>query len=248
MATIRTFAGSKLSSYRPPWVRALQVGIIIVDGEFYLGYKPFRIDVAIQGIRMANLAYYRCSSLDSSVEAQRHVLPGPFEREFLDEGVSGIISAANRSGFASMLSYMREGDTVHVCAIDRLGRDSIDIQTVYRDHFKAKGVRLYVAGLGYIEGEMGEIVFALMAQFAQMERNRIVTRTNAGKARAREALASTGKTHNGKSTMGGRPRLYDPAIVRAWRQEHDASISMTAAHFKISTASVKAYCRAEKPS
>lgn len=193
---------------------------------------------------MANLAYYRCSSLDSSVEAQRHTLPGPFAREFTDAGVSGIVLAANRPGFAAMLQYMREGDTVHVTAIDRLGRDSIDIQTVYRDHFRAKGVRLYVSGLGYVEGEMGAIVFALMSQFAAMERDRIIARTSAGKDRAREALAATGKTQNGKTSMGGRPRLHDPAIVRAWRVENDASIVQTAAHFGISTASVKAYCRA----
>ncbi len=67
-------------------------------------------------------------------------------------------------------------------------------------------------------GELGEIVFALMAQFAQMERNRIITRTQAGRAKAAETLAATGKTHNGKTSMGGRKMLADPAVVKQWRE------------------------------
>lgn len=194
---------------------------------------------------MANIAYYRCSTHDQTIEAQRHALPGPFDKEFTDEGVSGAVVAMARKGFSSMAAYMREGDTVFATAIDRLGRDSIDIQTTYRDQFKARGIRLYVAGLGYIEGELGEIVLNLMAQFAQMERTRIMTRTQAGKDRAREAHATTGKTHNGKASLGGRPSIIDPAVVKAWRTENSASIATTAAHFNVSTATVKNYCRAQ---
>ncbi|RYF48936.1 MAG: recombinase family protein [Cytophagaceae bacterium] len=192
---------------------------------------------------MSNLAYFRVSTFDQSIESQRHMLPGPFDEEFSDAGVSGIILAAKRPGFAALISYMRKGDTVSVSAIDRLGRDSIDIQTTYRDHFKAKGVRLFVYGLGYIEGEMGEIVLNLMAQFAEMDRNRIIARTSAGRAKAQETLAATGRTHNGKLTMGGSAKLMDPLVVKAWRFAKKASIAQTAKHFDISVATVKNYCR-----
>ena len=192
---------------------------------------------------MAKIAYYRCSTLDQSVESQRHTLGGSFDKEFEDGAVSGAIIASKREGFAAMMAYAREGDTIYVTAIDRLGRDSIDIQTTYRDMIKARNIRLYVNGLGYIEGEMGELILTLMAQFAQMERNRILTRTSAGRELARETLQRTGKTHRGKGSLG-RPSATDGAAVVAWRKANNASITETAAHFNISPSSVTRFGRA----
>lgn len=187
---------------------------------------------------MTNIAYFRVSTADQTIESQRHQLAAKFDREYSDEAVSGAIVAAKRPGFAKMLDYMREGDTVHVTAIDRLGRDSIDIQMVYRDYFKAKGVALVVLGLGRIEGEMGEFFLTLMAQMAQMERNRIMSRTKAGREAARASLEATGKTHRGKSSLG-RPFAHDPSTVVKWRADNGASIAVTAKHFGVSVSTVK---------
>lgn len=76
--------------------------------------------------------YYRVSTNGQSIEAQKAALPHAklIEREFMDEGVSGSIPATDRPGFAAMVDYVREGDTIHVYAVDRLGRDAIDIQTI----------------------------------------------------------------------------------------------------------------------
>ena len=74
------------------------------------------------------VAYYRVSTADQSIEAQRAAMGGPFDQEFKDEGVSGGIVAAQRPGFAAMLSSLRKGDAVHVYAVDRLGRDALDVQ------------------------------------------------------------------------------------------------------------------------
>lgn len=191
---------------------------------------------------MARLAYYRVSTRDQSIDHQRHALGGSFDREYQDEGVSGAIVAAQRPGFAKLLEFMREGDEVYVTAIDRLGRDSIDVQQTYRDHFKAKNVRLFVLGLGYIEGEMGELILTLLAQFAQMERNRIAERCASGLALAKDSLARTGMTHKGKLSLGRRPK-HDAETVNAWRRDNEASITATAAHFNISTSTVKRLAR-----
>ncbi|MGV2480635.1 UNVERIFIED_CONTAM: recombinase family protein, partial [Salmonella enterica subsp. enterica serovar Weltevreden] len=92
-----------------------------------------------------------------------------FDREFSDEGVSGATLAADRPGFAALLAYAREGDTVHVYAIDRLGRDAIDVQATVRDLI-ARGVTVDVHGLGAIAPGVGELIVAVLAQVAQMER------------------------------------------------------------------------------
>jgi putative DNA-invertase from lambdoid prophage Rac len=52
---------------------------------------------------------------------------------------------------------------------------------------------------------------------------------------------ATGRTHRGKESLG-RPRKNSPINVARWRDGNNASISVTATHFGISTATVKRYC------
>ena len=139
----------------------------------------------------ARLAYYRTSSRDQSIESQRSAMGGQFDKEFKDEGVSGAVPAADRPGFAALLAYAREGDTVCVYAVDRLGRDAIDVMQTVRT-LTGKGVTIDVRGLGPIAKGVGEIVLTLLSQIAEMEKERINERTRHGRERARELLATTG--------------------------------------------------------
>lgn len=189
---------------------------------------------------MSRICYLRCSTNDQSVEAQRKSLGGTFDKEFADEGVSGSTLAADRPGFAGLLSYVREGDTVCVAAIDRLGRDALDVQTTVR-MLIAKGVTVDVLGLGPIGKGVGELIVAVLAQMADMERNRIKERCEAGRNAARSALAVTGKTHRGKRSLG-RPFAADAEAVAKWRTANMASIAQTASNFGLSSATVKRYC------
>jgi len=193
---------------------------------------------------MSNIAYYRVSSNSQSIDAQRAALSNgkTFDREFSDEGVSGAVPAANRPGFAAMLGYVREGDCIHVYAVDRLGRDAIDVQTTIRA-LLAKGVTVDVRGLGTIAPGVGELIVAVLSQVADMERQRINERTATGRELAKTTLAATGKTHRGATSLG-RPAKADAAAVKLWKDDNKASISATAAHFGLSDSTVKRYCAA----
>lgn len=191
---------------------------------------------------MSRIAYYRVSTGDQSIEAQRLAMGGGFDREFSDEGVSGATRAADRPGFRALLDYVREGDVLHVYAVDRLGRDALDVQATVRD-LLAKGVAVNVRGLGIIGRGVGELILAVLAQVADMERQRIRERCEAGREAAKAALAATGRTHRGKRSLG-RPKAANGADVAAWRKEHMASIRQTAEHFGLSEATVKRYCAA----
>ena len=191
---------------------------------------------------MTRLAYFRVSGLDQSIESQRTALGGQFAKEFSDEGVSGSVPAAQRPGFSALLKYAREGDTVCVYAVDRLGRDALDVQGTVRGLIE-RGISVEVRGLGTIAKGVGELILAVLAQVADMERQKINERTEQGRQTARLALAATGKTHRGKLSLG-RPREVDPAEVKAWRLENKKSIAETAANFKVSTATVKRACAA----
>lgn len=193
---------------------------------------------------MARIAYYRVSTSDQSIESQRHALSQgkPFDKEFCDEGVSGAVPAAKRPEFAKLLDYVREGDSIHVYAVDRLGRDALDVQATVRSLVE-RGVSVEVRGLGVMAEGVGELILAVLAQIADMERKRINERTAAGRATAKASLETTGKTHRGKVSLG-RPLGGDPTQVRAWREANKASISATATHFSLSTATVKRYLAA----
>ena len=191
---------------------------------------------------MSHIAYYRVSTTDQTVESQRVALSQShkIDREFVDEGVSGAVLAAERAGFKKLLEFVREGDTLHVYAVDRLGRDAIDVQTTIRS-LLAKGVTVEIRGLGQIARGVGELIIAVLAQVADMERQRIRERTSAGREVAKASLAATGKTHKGKDSLG-RPVKADAKVVHAWRKANSASIRKTAEHFALSDSTVKRYC------
>lgn len=191
---------------------------------------------------MAQIAYYRVSTTDQSIEAQRSAMSGPFDEEFTDTGVSGAVPAAQRPGFAKLLAFIRKGDTLHVYAVDRLGRDALDVQATVRALLD-KGVAVDVRGLGRIAKGVGELILAVLAQVADMERHRINERTAAGRDAARKSLAETGLTHRGKASLG-RPVKANAKEVVSWRIENGASLSATAKHWGVSAATVKRYCAA----
>ena len=192
---------------------------------------------------MSKIAYYRVSTGSQSIATQRAALTEgiTFDKEFQDEGVSGAIPAMHRPGFAAMSQYIREGDTLYVYAVDRLGRDAIDVQTTVKA-LLARGVIVEVRGLGRIAGGAGELIIAVLAQVADMERQRIIERTTAGRELAKVTHAATGRTHKGKATLG-RPATIDDNAVKAWKETNKATVSATAKHFQISESSVKRACK-----
>lgn len=200
---------------------------------------------------MSRIAYYRVSTGDQSIEAQRQALGGTFDREYEDVGVSGAVKAADRPGFSDLLRYVREGDAIHLYSIDRLGRDALDVQAMVR-RLLDDGVTLDVKGLGVIGRGVGELIVAVLAQMADMERQRIRERCESGREAARAALEATGLTHKGKASLGrptGRRTGKEdvtPLQVAEWRRENGASISVTAEHFSIGKATVTRYCAAAR--
>jgi len=120
---------------------------------------------------MTHIAYYRVSTNDQSIAAQRAAMSQErkFNREFKDEGVSGAVLAADRPGFRALLDYIRDGDTLYVYAVDRLGRDALDVQSTIRA-LLSKGVTVNIRGLGPIAKGAGELIIAVLAQVADMER------------------------------------------------------------------------------
>ncbi|QJC81910.1 recombinase family protein [Pseudomonas umsongensis] len=182
---------------------------------------------------MTVLAYVRVSTEDQSTEAQRHSIAQTHNVEhwFDDEATSGATKAAQRSGFAALLKFARKGDTLIVSAIDRLGRDTIDVlETV--EALTAKGVAVVSMREGFdLSSPIGKAMLTMLAAVAELERSNIKARQMAGIARAR----ATGQKL-------GAPKKIDDAAVSAWRKAQEATIQQTAHQFGISIAAVKRAC------
>lgn len=190
-----------------------------------------------------NLLYTRVSDSSQSSEAQLQTMlqDRSYDKIFNDEGVSGAVLAANRKGFSALLGNINAGDTLYVYAVDRLGRDAIDVLTTIKK-LLSMDVLVHIRGLGLIAKGIGELIVLVMAQMAEMERDRIRERTTNGRAVAKASLAATGFTHRGKTSLG-RPAIIDAATVVAWRGANKASIAKTAKHFGLSDSTVKRYCK-----
>ena len=99
-----------------------------------------------------------------------------------------------------------------------------------------KSVAVHVQGLGVMAKGAGELILAVLAQVADMGRQRIAERTADGRQVARESIARTGLTHRGKESLG-RPVKADAGDARrahAWQRLQSTEV--------LSLATVKRYC------
>lgn len=135
-------------------------------------------------------AYARVSTVEQLTENQREQIAQAGyqieERRYVEEKVSGSVPALQRPGFARLLDRIEAGDTVVVTKLDRLGRDSIDVQQTVK-LFQGREVRLVVLQLGNLDltSSAGELMVKMLAAVADFERDLIIERTQAGLARAK---------------------------------------------------------------
>lgn len=152
------------------------------------------------------LGYMRVSKADGSqsLDLQRDALiSAGVEVDYLYEDLASG-RKDDRSGLAACLKALREGDTLVVWKLDRLGRDLRHLVNVVHD-LTGRGV-----GLKVLTGQeaaidtttaAGKLVFGIFAALAEFERELISERTRAGLASAR-----------GRS--GGAPFKMTPAKLR----------------------------------
>lgn len=184
---------------------------------------------------MAVIGYLRVSTGEQSVEAQRHSIEQIHKVEmwFADEGISGAVKALERPEFSELFKFVRKGDTLIVPAVDRLGRDTIDVLNTV-EALQSKGVSIISLREGFdLSTPIGKAMLTMLAAVAELERSNIKARQMAGIAKAKA---------EGKAL--GREKTIDDTAVAIWRKENRASIQATAEHFGISPASVKRACKA----
>ena len=179
-------------------------------------------------------AYARVSTVEQLTENQREqIAQAGYDippRRFIEETVSGSVQASQRPGFQKLLERMERGDTLIVTKLDRIGRDSIDVQQTVA-HFECEGMRLIVLQLGNLDltSSSGSMIVKMLAAVADFERDLIIERTQAGQARARAA-----------GTHMGRPSKTTPEQRKAIRKAlvKGATVTSQAEAFNVSRATI----------
>lgn len=133
--------------------------------------------------------YARVSTLGQSLEEQREALDAygvKPERLYTDK-LTGTTMA--RPGMKALKKVVKKGDVIAVTKLDRLGRRTKDVLT-FIDWAMDKGVTLDIQNIGrLVPGDKDpntKLLLTMIAAFAEMERDMIVTRTQEGKAIARK--------------------------------------------------------------
>lgn len=136
---------------------------------------------------MVDVAYIRVSTVDQNTDRQLSESSVSFKKTFEDKA-SG--KDTNRPQLQAMLEYVREGDTVHVHSIDRLGRSLSDLtDTVKFLNEKGVAVKFHKEGLEFTADKsnpMNDLMFNLLGAFAQFERAIAKERQIEGIAKAKE--------------------------------------------------------------
>jgi DNA invertase Pin-like site-specific DNA recombinase len=182
------------------------------------------------------VGYARVSTFEQTLDLQQDALKQAGCEHFFTDTISG--GATERPGLHDALLYLREGDTLVVWRLDRLGRSLKHlIETIAALHERGIGFRSLTENIDTTTSA-GKLVFHIFGALAEFERDLIRERTQAGLAAARI-----------RGRLGGRPRaeaLNTPqkvALARALHRDKSHSIEDICRTLHISRATLYRYLK-----
>ncbi|MBF0561098.1 MAG: recombinase family protein [Alphaproteobacteria bacterium] len=184
---------------------------------------------------MHTFAYVRVSTAGQTTDNQvLEIEQAGYEADAIySDVVSGKVPAMKRPEFARLMDAIRrtrKPKRLIVTKLDRLGRDASDIMATVKTLSRA-GCAVQVLHLGALDvaSSAGNLVMVVLAGVAEMERDILKERTNAGLARARS---------EGKKL--GRPKAADEVKAAAIRDKlkQDIPVAQIARDCGVSRATV----------
>lgn len=179
-------------------------------------------------------AYCRVSTVGQTTDNQvQEIVAAGFtveKRRLVAETVSGSSAIEQRPGFMKLLDRLEKDDILVVTKLDRLGRNSMDVQGTVK-LLADMGVRVHCLALGGVDltSPAGKMTMGVIAAVAEFEKDLLIERTLAGQARAR----SEGKRFGRPSVLSDKQR--ECALKQL---AGGASISKVAREMKASRATV----------
>lgn len=174
------------------------------------------------------IIYGRVSTQRQDFDRQVNELKEYAERNQIEivqvfaEQISGTIKTKRRISGQAMFAYLANNhvDVVLVSDISRIGRSAIDAQNIIHQLIHEQGLNLYTHQQGLsARGADGSInttfklVTDVIANVAQMERERIIQNIHSGLAEARRKGKILGRPKGSKQTIEAILKRY-PKVVR----------------------------------
>ena len=165
--------------------------------------------------------YVRVSTQDQQTQNQMLPLRDYCNRmnhqivdEYIDEGWSG--KDAKRPEFERMLNDMRvkKFDCIMTWKIDRIGRSLQHLLSFLQELRNRKVNFISITEMIDTASPHGELIWNIMAAFAQYERSIIISRTIAGLERAKREGKTLGRP---KGKLDSRPRIKAGYYIRHMR-------------------------------
>ena len=177
-----------------------------------------------KGYGMAVIGYARVSTTEQTLDLQRDALQTAGAQCLYEDQASG--KTADRPELINCLKALRDGDTLVVWRLDRLGRNLKDLVQIVND-LEARGVK-FTSLTESIDtsGPTGKLVFHMFAALAQFERELVRERTLAGLVAARA-----------RGRKGGRPQLLNAnerRIALSMMKNREMSVAAIAEHLGVS--------------
>ena len=146
--------------------------------------------------------YARVSTADQNLDRQKDALGKYGIDRLYCEKMSG--TKKNRPELDAMLRELRDGDTIVIESLSRLGRSVKNLAELI-ELFNEKNVRL-VSLKETIDttSSTGKLLFSILASLCQFERDVLAERTSEGLAAARA-----------RGRVGGRPKTNSKAVEKA---------------------------------
>ncbi len=186
------------------------------------------LDLQHRGEGRMRIGYARVSTEDQTLDLQRDALKKAKCRQIYEEHASGKNTA--RPELEACLKSLREGDTLIVWRLDRLGRSLADLIRLTQE-LQARSIA-FASLTERIDtrSPTGQLVFHMFGALAEFERNLIRERTLAGLKAARA-----------RGRKGGRPRKLSPKdlkTVRALLKSGEIPVGTIAEQFRIARSTV----------
>ena len=123
-----------------------------------------------------------------------------------------VTTASQRPQFKALLGQIRNGETLVVSKLDRLGRDAHDVGATIKA-LTARKIEVIVLQLGKLDltSPAGKLMLNMLAAVAEMERDLLVERTQADLARAKSEGKTLGRP--AKTTYSQRAEIIDLSCI-----------------------------------
>ncbi len=138
------------------------------------------------------IGYARVSTQDQNLDLQVNALTKADCKKIFEDKISG--SRTERPGLAKALEMLREGDTLVVWKLDRLGRSVKHLIDLVGDLHKRSVQFKSLTDAIDTGTPSGRFFFHVMASLAEMERELMVERTRAGLEVARQLGRKGGRS------------------------------------------------------